>query len=103
MGLLTKKTIRTLALSFISIFLITNIIAIILTGMQYRYVGPDFISNPYHALPGLEVATVVYTFAVALFGIIVFVKPNIAMTITVRKYKKIKNLVCHSSFDFTLI
>ena len=50
---------------------------------MFRYVGPDWRPNPWESLPGLTLASVILALVLAIFGCIVFSKPNIAMTIAV--------------------
>jgi hypothetical protein len=96
MGLLSKKTIRTLAFLFITLFLCCAIVSIILAGIDYSFAGPDWKPVwPWYSLPGLQIACIIYTFAIVIFGYIAFARPNIGCTIAVSIL--IIFLVCHST------
>ena len=56
--------------------------AIILAGIDYRFAGPDWKGNfAFTAVPGLQIACIIYSFVIAVFGYIAFIKPNIGCTI----------------------
>jgi len=80
--LLAKKSIRTLGLVFSALALITAIVAIVLAGISYQWVGPDWKAGyNWGPLPALQIATIIFSFAVIAFAFLVFFKPNITMTI----------------------
>lgn len=82
MAMLTKKTIRTLGILFTTFFFLCAIVSIILAGIDYKYANPDWRTDtPYSPVAALQIATIIYTFVIAFFGYIVFIKPSIAMTI----------------------
>jgi hypothetical protein len=59
------------------------IVAIILAGIDYRFAGPDWkpATWPYYALPGLQIACIIFSFVIVFLGYITFTKPNIGLTI----------------------
>jgi hypothetical protein len=63
------------------------IIVLVLAGIQYRFVGPDFVDNPYKALPATQIATVVFSFFMLLLSFMAFAKPNMKFSLTVNIIK----------------
>jgi len=58
------------------------VVSIILAGIQWDFAGPNWKSgNPWYALPGLQIACIIYAFILAILGYITFMKPNIGCTI----------------------
>lgn len=92
--LLSKKTIRTLGWISTSLAFVIVIINTILSGLTYRFSGPHFRNNPFHAVPQLQVTSIVFaTFAIVM-AFIAFAKPNITFTIVTASIMLISMLFC---------
>jgi hypothetical protein len=71
-----------LAILFITLFLCCAIVSIILAGIDYQLAGPNWKPIwPWYSLPGLQIACIIYTFVIVVFGYIAFTRPNIGCTI----------------------
>lgn len=104
MGLLSKKTIRTLAIICISVFLACSIVSIILAGLEWDLAGPSWKSGyPWYALPGLQIACIIYAFVIAILGYFTFCKPNIGCTIAYSIFLMLSLLFCIAIAIFSFI
>jgi len=54
-------------------------ICIILAGIQYRFVNPDFKNFPWSPLSALEIASIIYAFFVGFIAYFAFSKPSTAV------------------------
>jgi hypothetical protein len=59
------------------------IIAIVLAGINYKYAGPHFRPNSFHAIPQIQVASIIFAFLAIGMAYGAFGKPNINFTMIV--------------------
>jgi len=78
-----KRSIaKAIGLTFLTLFLVCGIVAIILAGLDFQFANPGWRNNlPWEALSALQIASIAYAIFVALVGFFVFCFPKRALII----------------------